>query len=71
MIFHIHIWHVIFLKWIMFEYTKKLSPYVKHYHIADAYGVDGEGLQVGEGTIDFKNILNIIKKSKSYSVVYP
>ncbi len=46
------------------EYTKILSPFVKHYHIADASGIDGEGLQIGEGTIDFKNILRIIKKSK-------
>ncbi len=46
------------------EYTKLLSPFVKHYHIADAAGVDGEGLQIGEGTIDFKNILRVIKKSK-------
>ena len=53
------------------EYTKKLSPYVKHYHIADAYGVDGEGLQIGEGTVDFKNILNVIKKSKTTQSFIP
>ena len=53
------------------EYTKKLSPYVKHYHIADAYGVDGEGLQIGEGTVDFKNILNVIKKSKTIQSFIP
>ena len=46
------------------KYTKKLSPYVKHYHIADASGIDGEGLQIGEGTLNFKSILNIIKKTK-------
>tara|TARA_Y100000992_G_scaffold290398_1_gene245860 strand:- start:16 stop:762 length:747 start_codon:yes stop_codon:yes gene_type:complete len=45
-------------------YTKKLSPFVKHYHIADASGVDGEGLQIGNGTVDFNNILKIIKKSR-------
>ena len=32
--------------------------------IADASGVDGEGLQIGNGTVDFNNILKIIKKSR-------
>jgi N-acetylneuraminate synthase len=30
-----------------------LGPYTAHYHLGDAKGVDGEGLQVGEGDIDF------------------
>lgn len=31
-----------------------LGPYTAHYHIGDARGVDGEGLQVGDGEIDFE-----------------
>jgi N-acetylneuraminate synthase len=31
-----------------------LGPYTAHYHLGDAKGVDGEGLQVGEGDIDFE-----------------
>jgi len=30
-----------------------LRPYMRHLHLADAAGIDGEGLQIGEGTIDF------------------
>ena len=30
-----------------------LGPYTAHYHLGDAKGVDGEGLQIGEGDIDF------------------
>jgi N-acetylneuraminate synthase len=30
-----------------------LAPLTAHYHIADADGVDGEGLQIGDGQIDF------------------
>lgn len=30
-----------------------LGPYTAHYHLGDAEGVDGEGLQIGEGDIDF------------------
>ncbi len=31
-----------------------LGPYTAHYHLGDARGVDGEGLQIGDGEIDFK-----------------
>lgn len=53
------------------KYTEILSPYVKHYHIADAFGVDGEGLQIGEGTVDFPKILKVIKKSKTIQSFIP
>jgi N-acetylneuraminate synthase len=35
------------------EYTRRLWPLCRYLHISDAVGVDGEGLQIGEGTIDF------------------
>ncbi len=35
------------------EYVEKLGPYTAHLHIADTKGVDGEGLQIGEGDTDF------------------
>lgn len=35
------------------EFMEQVGPYVAHLHLADAKGVDGEGLQVGEGEIDF------------------
>ena len=54
-----------YFNWNHLDYTKKIAKYVKHYHIADASGVDGEGIQIGEGTVDFKNILKIIKDSFS------
>ena len=34
-------------------YVRTLGPHTAHLHIADAAGVDGEGLQIGEGEIDF------------------
>jgi sialic acid synthase SpsE/sugar phosphate isomerase/epimerase len=38
------------------EYVEKVGPYTAHLHIADAKGVDGEGLQIGEGQIDFSHL---------------
>jgi N-acetylneuraminate synthase len=46
--------------WEHLEYTKKLAPYTAHYHISDGTGVDGEGIQIGEGNVDFDSIYSII-----------
>lgn len=35
------------------DFVSKVAPYAAHLHIADASGVDGEGLQIGDGEIDF------------------
>jgi N-acetylneuraminate synthase len=35
------------------EFVDLVGPHTAHLHIADALGVDGEGLQIGEGDTDF------------------
>lgn len=35
-------------------FVHKVAPYAAHLHLADAKGVDGEGLQIGTGEIDWK-----------------
>jgi N-acetylneuraminate synthase len=42
-------------------YVKALKPYIRHIHIADARGISGEGLQVGDGEIDFEALLPLLK----------
>ncbi len=39
------------------EYIKTIRPFIRHMHLADGYGLDGEGVQIGEGDIDFDNIM--------------
>lgn len=34
-------------------FLEKVLPFTAHLHIADSQGVDGEGLQIGSGEIDF------------------
>ncbi len=34
-----------------------LLPYTRHLHLADAAGIGEEGLQIGEGSIDFQKVL--------------
>lgn len=43
-------------------YFKELGDFICHLHIADALGVDDEGLQVGEGEIDFSHIFGLMNK---------
>jgi len=38
-------------------YIQTVKPYIRHIHFADAYGLDGEGVQIGEGDIDFDAIM--------------
>lgn len=45
------------------DYVKRCLPYTRHLHIADASGIDGEGLQIGEGVIDWEVILGLLSKS--------
>lgn len=49
---------------------RKIEDYVDHFHISDAAGLDGEGLQFGEGTINFKKIIPILNKhpKKSFAI---
>jgi N-acetylneuraminate synthase len=37
----------------LIEHAATLAPHTAYLHIADAAGVDGEGLQIGEGEIDW------------------
>ena len=48
------------LKISFMEFLNKVSPYTAHMHIADAAGIDGEGLQIGDGEIEFSSIMNTI-----------
>lgn len=40
----------------------QLGPHTAHLHFGDAKGLDGEGLQIGEGEIDFDEIGQMLRK---------
>lgn len=40
----------------------QLGPHTAHLHFGDAKGLDGEGLQIGEGEIDFDEIGRVLRK---------
>lgn len=47
--------------WSFGEFIEKVAQHVAHMHIVDAKGVDGEGLQIGDGEIDFPILSKILK----------
>lgn len=44
------------------EYLHVLGPFIAHLHMVDGAGVGEEGLQIGEGTIDFKQLRNDLER---------
>ncbi|MDC0970983.1 N-acetylneuraminate synthase family protein [Alphaproteobacteria bacterium] len=44
-----------------FDFIKDMSAVTAHLHIVDAKGISGEGLQIGEGEIRFKETFPIIE----------
>ena len=43
-----------------YEFATKIAPFTAHIHMGDATGVNGEGLQIGEGEIDFVKLGKIL-----------
>jgi N-acetylneuraminate synthase len=42
-------------------YIETIYPYIRHIHFADGYGLDGEGVQIGEGDIEFDAVMPLFK----------
>jgi sialic acid synthase SpsE/sugar phosphate isomerase/epimerase len=42
--------------WPLSSFTPKILPHVVHMHVVDAKGVDGEGVQIGKGDVNFKEL---------------
>ena len=39
-----------------YEFSAGIAPLTAHLHLGDAKGVNGEGLQVGEGSLNFDRL---------------
>jgi N-acetylneuraminate synthase len=45
------------------DLIRTLGPHTAHLHMADARGVDGEGLQINEGDIDFPALCALLREA--------
>lgn len=39
-----------------YQFSAKIAPHTAHLHLGDAKGVNGEGLQIGDGELDFDRL---------------
>jgi sialic acid synthase SpsE/sugar phosphate isomerase/epimerase len=46
--------------WDLIEFVEKIAPYNVHLHIVDAKGIDGEGVKIGEGDVDFPALISCL-----------
>jgi sialic acid synthase SpsE/sugar phosphate isomerase/epimerase len=44
-----------------YEFSEKIAPITAHLHIGDARGLNGEGLQIGDGDLDFDRLGKILR----------
>jgi sialic acid synthase SpsE/sugar phosphate isomerase/epimerase/CBS domain-containing protein len=44
----------------LFDFARVVAPYVRHLHVSDGAGTSGEGLQVGDGTVNFVALLPVL-----------
>ena len=58
-------------KWSISQFVRDIHEYISHIHLADAKGNKDEGLQIGEGNIDFKVLNELIKNLCPKSTFIP
>ena len=54
-----------------YEFIDKVAPFTAHIHMGDAQGVNGEGLQIGEGDIDFNKLCKILTEKAPNATFIP
>lgn len=53
------------------EFLEIVGPYIAHLHLVDAEGIDGEGLQIGDGSIDFAMVAMVLERVAPNSSFIP
>jgi N-acetylneuraminate synthase len=55
--------HKLYCNWANVDFYEQLTvllPYIRHLHLSDGAGLDGEGLQIGEGAIDWVRFFEVL-----------
>ncbi len=50
----------------LLDYAETILPLVRYFHISDAARLNGEGLQIGDGTIDFRALLKKMESNDAW-----
>ncbi len=54
-----------------YSFAEKIAPFTAHLHLGDAAGLNGEGLQVGDGDIDFLRLGKILDAGSPHASFIP
>ena len=54
-----------------YEFSRRIAPFTAHLHLGDAQGLNGEGLQVGSGDIDFVRLGRILREGCPHASFIP
>jgi CBS domain-containing protein len=48
----------------LLEFATAIAPFVRHLHLSDGAGTSGEGLQIGDGAVNFVALLPVLLESQ-------
>lgn len=48
----------------LLEFAKGVAPFVRHLHMSDGAGTSGEGLQIGDGSVNFVALLPVLLEAR-------
>jgi sialic acid synthase SpsE/sugar phosphate isomerase/epimerase len=51
-----------YYNWDFSSFLEKVLPFTIHLHIVDALGLDGEGVQIGNGDVDFNMLARLLRE---------
>lgn len=51
-----------YYKWRLTDFTRLVGANTAHMHVVDALGVDGEGVQIGKGDVDFTELARDLRQ---------
>jgi N-acetylneuraminate synthase len=60
-----------YYKWKLTDFTRKVGVHTAHMHVVDALGVDGEGVQIGKGDVDFTELARDLTQYASSAQFIP
>ena len=52
-------------------WTKLIGPDIAHMHVVDALGTDGEGVQIGQGDVDFRALAEDLRQYSPHVMFLP
>jgi len=57
--------------WDLIKFTNIISPHINYFHIVDAKGSDGEGIEIGKGDVDFELLCKTINQNNPHAPFIP